>query len=149
MVAVLQYGDLNTTEWEDLRFNLSTKDIGLKVFPNRVTHKALEDSIYSNIVPLFSCTTCIMYSKEPKVKTMIDAIKKQSKLELLGAKVENRLLSKSNTQEFSKLPSLQELHGQLAQLLQKPASNLSYLVEQNQRQLSGNLSQFVNQKEEQ
>lgn len=148
MVAVFQYGDLSTIEWDEIRFNLSKKDIGLKVFPNRVTHKALEDSVYKEISPLFSCTACIIYSKEPQVKTMIDVIKKQSKLELLGAKVENRLLSKASTQEFSKLPYLKDLHCQLVQLLQKPASNLNYLVQQNQRQLSGNLAQFVNQNQQ-
>lgn len=148
MVAVFQYGDLNTTEWNDIRFKLAKNEIAVKVFPNRVTHKALEDTVFKAIQPLFSCTTCVMYSKKPQVKTVIDVVKKQSKLQLLGAKVENKLLSKTNAQEFAKLPSLKELQGQLIQLLQQPASNLNYLVQQNQRQLSGNLAQYVDQKQQ-
>lgn len=148
MVAVFQYSDMNTTEWEDLRHTLGRSDIKVKVFPNRVTHKALENSIYQEISPLFLCTTCIMYSKEPNVKPLVDAVKKQPKLELLGAKVENRLFSRTGVREFAKLPSLKELHVNLVQILQKPASQLNYLLKQNQRLLTQNLSQYVEQEKE-
>ncbi|XP_031556135.1 39S ribosomal protein L10, mitochondrial-like [Actinia tenebrosa] len=148
MVAVFQYNDMNTTEWENLRHNLSRSDIKVKVFPNKVTHKALENSIYQEISPLFLCTTCIMYSKEPIVKPLIDAVKKQPKLELLGAKVQNRLLSRTGVRECAKLPPLKELHVNLVQLLQKPASQLNYLLQQNQRLLTQNLFQYVEQEKE-
>ena len=148
MVVVFQYSDMNTIEWDDLRNNLRLSDIKVKVFPNRVTHKALENSIYQEVLPLFLCTTCVMYSEELNMKPLIDVVKKQPKLELLGAKVENRLLSRTGIKECAKLPPLKELHINLLQLLQKPASQLNYLLQQNQRLLTQNLSQYVEQEKE-
>ncbi|XP_032239578.1 39S ribosomal protein L10, mitochondrial [Nematostella vectensis] len=148
-VTVFQYGDMNTAEWEDLRYALSKHNVKVKIFPNRVTHKALEDTIYDGIIPLFACTTCVIYSEEPAVKPILDVIKRQPKLELLGAKIDNRLMSVRNVQDFAKLPSLTELHVTLVQLLQHQSNQLGSLLQQNQSQLSSNLDQLVKQGGEQ
>lgn len=145
MVVVCQFSDMNTEEWEDLRFNLNKEEITLKMFPNRVSCKALEDTKYREISPLFLGATFVTYSKEAKVKPLLSAIKKQPKVELLGAKIDEQLLSRKSVVDYSKLPSLTELHGQLIQMLSEPSRRLSMLLGQNQTNLSGNLSQYVSQ----
>jgi len=148
MVVVCQFSDMNTEEWEDFRFNLNKEEITLKMFPNRVSCKALEDTKYREISPLFLGATFVTYSKEAKVKPLLSAIKKQPKVELLGAKIDGQLLSRKSVVDYSKLPSLTELHGQLIQMLSEPSRRLSMLLGQNQMNLSGNLSQYVSQGED-
>ena len=40
MVIVCQFSDMNTAEWEDLRYTLRKDEIGVKMFPNKITCKA-------------------------------------------------------------------------------------------------------------
>lgn len=148
MVVVCQFSDMNTEEWEKLRFILHKDEITVKMFPNKVSCKALEDTKYHEITPLFLASTFVTYSKEAKVKPLLAAVKKQPKVELLGGKIDDRLLSRQSVVDYSKQPSLTELHGQLLQLLSEPSRTLTTLLGQNQTNLSGNLSQYVSQGEE-
>ena len=59
MVLVCQFGDLKTEEWEELRFTLNKDDIAVKMFPNRVTAKALEDTKYREVTPLLLAPTFV------------------------------------------------------------------------------------------
>ena len=148
MVLVCQFGDLKTEEWEELRFTLNKEDIAVKMFPNRVTAKALEDTKYREVTPLFLAPTFVTFSKEAKVKPLLSAIKQQPKIELLGGKILNHLLSRNSVVDYSKLPSLTELQGQLLQILSEPSGRLATLLGQNQSNLSMNLSQYVSQGED-
>ncbi|CAH3184040.1 unnamed protein product [Porites lobata] len=148
MVVVCHFSDLNTQEWEELRFNLGKDEITVKMFPNRVSCKALENTKYCEITPLFLASTFVTYSKEAKVKPLLSAVKKQPKVELLGGKIDNRLLSRKSLVDYSKLPSLTELHGQLLHVLSEPSRRLTTLLGQNQTNLAENLSQYVSQGEE-
>ncbi|XP_073230573.1 large ribosomal subunit protein uL10m-like [Porites lutea] len=148
MVVVCHFSDLNTQEWEELRFNLGKDEITVKMFPNRVSCKALENTKYCEITPLFLASTFVTYSKEAKVKLLLSAVKKQPKVELLGGKIDNQLLSRKSVMDYSKLPSLTELHGQLLHMLSEPSRRLTTLLGQNQTNLAENLSQYVSQGEE-
>ena len=148
MVVVCHFSDLNTQEWEELRFILAKDEITVKMFPNRVSCKALENTKYCEITPLFLASTFVTYSKEAKVKPLLSAVKKQPKVELLGGKIDNQLLSRKSVVDCSKLPSLTELHGQLLHMLSEPSRRLTTLLGQNQTNLAENLSQYVSQSEE-
>ena len=145
MVLVFQFTDMDTANWEDLRFALRKDDIKAKMLPNKVTCKALENTMYREMAPLFLAATFVTYSKEANVRPLLAAVKKQPKVELLGGKIDNQLLSRKSVIEYSKLPSLTELHGQLVQLLLEPSRRLSSALQQNQLNLSVNLSQYVRQ----
>jgi len=147
MVVVCQFSDMNTTEWENLRYTLGKDEIKVKMFPNRITCKALENTKYREITPLFLASTVVTYSKEAKVKPLLSGIRKQPKMDILGGKIDNRLLSRKTIVDYSKLPSLTEQHAQLLQMLSEHSSRLTMLLEQNQMNLSGNLSQYVEQGE--
>ena len=148
MVVVCQFSDMNTTEWEDLRYALGKDEIKVKMFPNKITYKALENTKYWEITPLFLASTVVTYSKEAKVKPLLAGIRKQPKIDILGGKIDNRLLSRKAMVDYSKLPSLTEQHVQLLQVLSEHSRRLVTLLEQNQMNLSGNLSQYVEQGEQ-
>lgn len=147
MVVVCQFSDMNTAEWEDLRYALGKDEIKVKMFPNRITCKALENTKYREVTPLFLASTVVTYSKEAKVKPLLSEIRKQPKMAILGGKIDNRLLSRKAVADYSKLPSLTEQHVQLLQMLSEHSRRLTTLLEQNQMNLSGNLSQYVDQGE--
>ena len=147
MVVICQFSDMNTTEWENLRYALGKDEIKVKMFPNRITCKALENTKYREITPLFLASTVVTYSKEAKVKPLLSGIRKQPKMDILGGKIDNRLLSRKTIVDYSKLPVLTEQHVQLLQMLSEHSSRLTMLLEQNQMNLSGNLSQYVEQGE--
>ena len=58
-VLVCQFGKMRTEEWEELRFTLNNDDIAVKMFPNRVTAKALEDTKYREVTPLLLAPTFV------------------------------------------------------------------------------------------
>lgn len=147
MVVVCQFSDMNTAEWEDLRYALGKDEIKVKMFPNRITCKALENTKYREVTPLFLASTVVTYSKEAKVKPLLSEIRKQPKMAILGGKIDNRLLSRKAVADYSKLPSLTEQHIQLLQMFSEHSRRLTTLLEQNQMNLSGNLSQYVDQGE--
>ncbi|KAL9958855.1 hypothetical protein ACROYT_G035925 [Oculina patagonica] len=147
MVVVCQFSDMNTAEWEDLRYALSKDEIKVKLFPNKITCKALENTKYQEITPLFLASTVVTYSKEAKVKPLLAGLRKQPKMDVLGGKVDEHLLSRKGVVDYSKLPSLTEQHVQLLQVLSEHSRRLTTLLEQNQMNLSGNLLQYVDQGE--
>lgn len=147
MVVVCQFSDMNTAEWEDLRYALGKDEIKVKMFPNRITCKALENTKYREVTPLFLASTVVTYSKEAKVKPLLSEIRKQPKMAILGGKIDNRLLSRKAVADYSKLPSLTEQHVQLLQMLSEHSRRLKTLLEQNQMNLSVNLSRYVDQGE--
>lgn len=147
MVVVCQFSDMNTAEWEDLRYALGKNEIKVKMFPNKITCKALENTKYQEVTPLFLASTVVTYSKEARVKPLLAEIKKQPKIDVLGGKIDDRLLSRKGVVDYSKLPSLMEQHVQLLQMLSEHSRRLTTLLEQNQMNLSLNLSQYVDQGE--
>ena len=148
IVAVFQYGDMTTVEWDNLRFELRKQHVHVKVFPNKVACKALEGTIYKEISPLFLSTTCVVYSNKQTVKYMLGIIRKQPKMELMGAKIDNRLMSRYAVIEYSKLPSLEEQYFSLVHYLSSTASRLSALLCRNQQQLVSSLSRHANPEQE-
>ena len=145
MVIVCQFSDMNTAEWEDLRYTLGGDEIKVKMFPNKITCKALENTKYREILPLFLAATVVTYSKESKVKPLLTEMKKRPKMGILGGKIDDKLLSRKGVVDYAKLPSLPEQYGQLLHMVSEHSRRLTTLLEQNQMNLSGNLSQYVSQ----
>ena len=50
---------MRTEEWEELRFTLNKDDVAVKMFPTRVTAKALEDTKYREVTPLLLAPTFV------------------------------------------------------------------------------------------
>lgn len=147
MVIVCQFSDMNTAEWEDLRYTLGKDEIVVKMFPNKITCKALENTKYREILPLFLAATVVTYSKEAKVKTLLTELKKQPKMGILGGKVDEKLLSRKDVVDYAKLPHLTEQYGQLLHMVTEHSRRLTTLLEQNQMNLITNLTQYVTEDE--
>ena len=148
MVFVLHYNGLNSREWGDLRYDLTQENIRLKIFPNKITMKALETTPYSNLAMLFHSDTAVAFTDDTDLKKFLRLVNTNSKIEILGAKIDNELMSKGQIASYSKLPSLDQQRVELVQLLSQPSSTLLSLLKSNQTNLSTLLSQYVTQNSE-
>ena len=117
MVAVYHFNDLSVQEWKNVRLRLSKDDIKIRVIPSKVSSKALETTRFRNIVPLFRGCTALAFSKTAAVSHLLDCLKGEGKLQLLGGVVEDQLVTHTELQEFANLPPVETLHQKLAATL--------------------------------
>ncbi|KAM4692666.1 large ribosomal subunit protein uL10m [Rhinophrynus dorsalis] len=113
MVAVFQRNAIPAEDLLQLRHKLMKRDIHIKHFGNQVVKKALAQSRYSSMLPLFMGQTFLIVSHEVKVKEMLQCVRSVPQIQLLGACVEDRMLSKQGVLAYSKLPSMEVLQGQV------------------------------------
>ena len=143
-----QYSSMKNADWNDLRYELGKENIKVTIFPNKISRKVLEETKYENFKFLFKSFTATCYSTENDLKTLLKIMKNFPKLQLMGGKVDNELLSRNQVVEHGKLPPIEMVQAQLSQLLMQPPQQLSSLLGQSQRQLCANLEQYVSQNRE-
>lgn len=143
MVAVLGYFDMKNAEWNELIHEVGKSDIHFRFLPNKIVHRALDSTAYVNICPLFISTTVVAYSKDVQIKGLLNAMKGQPKVHVLGGKVYDRLFGIEKLIWVSKLPLREQLHQEIAMTLSQPAQNLRQLLMRNQQVLTQNLGQLA------
>ncbi|XP_067225736.1 large ribosomal subunit protein uL10m [Chanodichthys erythropterus] len=145
MIAVVQNNAINAEDLLQLKHKLKRHNISIKFFPNQVTRSFLNNSIYSNMLPLFVGQTVIFVSKEPKVKEMLQALRRSPQMVLLGACIENTLLSYQGILNYSKLPSMTTIQGELVGGLTMMTSQTVSMLRHHPAHLSALLQQYVKQ----
>ncbi|XP_040885533.1 39S ribosomal protein L10, mitochondrial [Toxotes jaculatrix] len=145
MVAVVQNNSCNAEDMMNLKYRLHKHGITIKFFPNQVIQSFLKDSIYCNMTPLFIGPTVLFVSKEPKLKEMLTTLRSSPQMTLLGARVENMLLSVEGIVNYSKLPSLTVVQGQLVGGLTMLTSHTASMLQHHPAHLSALLQQYVKQ----
>ena len=148
MVTVLSYFDMKNVEWNELIYEVGKSNINLRFLPNKIVHRALDSTPYVNICPLFISTTVVAYSKDVQIKGLLDALKGQKKVQLLGGKVTNRLFGIDKLTWVSKLPPIEQLHCEISMTLLQPTQNLTQLLMRNQQVLTQNLGMLGTTDEE-
>ena len=140
MVAVLSYYDMKNVEWSELIHEVQESDIHFRFLPNKIVHRALDNTPFVNIFPLFISTNVVASSKTIEVKALLEALKSQRKVQLLGGKIHNRLFANEGFSWVSKLPSLEHLHSELSVTLCQPSQGISHLLVKNTQVLTPNPS---------
>ncbi|KAK5906302.1 hypothetical protein CgunFtcFv8_002184 [Champsocephalus gunnari] len=145
MVAVVQNSGSTADEMMLLKYKLHKHGITVKFFPNQVVRSFLKDSTYSNMAPLFIGHTVLFISKEPKVKEMLSSLRTSRHMLLLGACIDNTLLSAQGVVSYSKLPSVAVVQGELVSGLTLLTSQTAAMLQRHPAQLSALLQQHVKQ----
>ncbi|KAM8813331.1 large ribosomal subunit protein uL10m [Rhynchonycteris naso] len=145
MIAVCQNVALSAEDKLLLRHRLQKHDILMKVFPNQVLKPFLEDSKYRNLLPLFVGHNLLLVSEEPKVKEMVRILKSVPFMPLLGGCIDDTILSRQGFINYSKLPSLALVQGELVGGLTLLMAQTHSLLQHQPRQLSALLDQYVRQ----
>ncbi|XP_033976045.1 39S ribosomal protein L10, mitochondrial [Trematomus bernacchii] len=145
MIAVVQNSGSTADAMILLKYKLHKHGIKVKFFPNQVVRSFLKDSTYSNMAPLFIGHTVLFISKEPKVKEMLSCLRNSRHMLLLGACIDNTLLSAQGVVSYSKLPSVAVVQGELVSGLTLLTSQTAAMLQHHPAQLSALLQQHVKQ----
>ncbi|XP_004434665.1 PREDICTED: 39S ribosomal protein L10, mitochondrial [Ceratotherium simum simum] len=145
MIAVCQNVALSAEDKLLMRHQLRKHQILMKVFPNQVLKPFLEDSKYQNLLPLFVGHNLLLVSEEPKVKEMVRVLKSMPFLPLLGGCIDDTILSRQGFINYSKLPSLALVQGELVGGLSLLMAQTHSLLQHQLLQLTALLDQYVRQ----
>lgn len=130
-VIVTHYHGLTVSELTKLRKVLGENGAGFKIVKNTLSKIAASNVKMTYDPGLFSGPTAIAYSEDPvaAAKGVMEFAKANDNLKVIGGIVNDKILSVSEIQHLSKLPSLDQLRGKLVGILQAPAANLARVIQ--------------------
>ncbi|XP_054505765.2 large ribosomal subunit protein uL10m [Agelaius phoeniceus] len=148
MVAVCQFNAMADEDVATLRHFLRRHDIHVKFVLNEVARPVLAQSKLRNLLPLFVCRNILLVSPEPRAREMLRVLKGVPQVNLLGACIDDTILSRQGVENVARLPPLEVSQGQTVaalsllpsqtcSLLQRGPAHLTALLEQHIRRLRG------------
>lgn len=131
LVVVTRPTGLTVAETTDLRRQMRAAGAGYRVTKNTLARLALAGTAFEALADMFVGPTAIAYSEDPiaAAKAAVDFAEKNQKLVIVGAVFERQVLDAARVTALAKLPSLDQLRGQLVGLLQAPASRIARVVQ--------------------
>ena len=131
LVVVTHYSGLTVAQMTDLRGQMRKAGANFKVTKNRLTRLALEGTNFQDLSDMFTGPTAIAYSVDPvsAAKVAVNFAKDHEKLVVLGGAFNGQLLDVAGVSTLAKLPSLDELRGQLVGILNAPATRISSVLQ--------------------
>ncbi|XP_019403890.1 PREDICTED: 39S ribosomal protein L10, mitochondrial [Crocodylus porosus] len=145
MIAVCQFNSPSNDEMQLVNYHLMKHNIWVKKFPNEIMRAFLSESKYKNLLPLFVGKNILLVSPETKAKEMLRILKRVPEVVLLGACIENTILSRQGVLNYSKLPSLELAQGQVVGTLVLVPSQTCTVLQSNSVYLTALLSQYIKQ----
>lgn len=145
VVVVTHYIGLSVAEMTGLRARLREGGGQLKVVKNRLAKIALDGKGGDAAQALFQGPVAIAYSPDPVAapKAVADFAKENEKLVLIGGVMEDTVLDAKGVETLAKLPSLDQLRGQLVGLIQAPATKVAGVVQAPAGQLARVLQAYA------
>ena len=143
-VVVAHYTGLTVAEMSDLRARMRAAGASFKVAKNRLVVRALQGTAAEPIAHLFKGPTGIAYSSDPVAPSRVAAAyaKENDKLVILGGVVGRTELDANGVKALAELPSLDELRGKIAGLLQAPATKIAGVLQAPAGQLARVLAAY-------
>ncbi|KFU86728.1 hypothetical protein M959_03942, partial [Chaetura pelagica] len=143
LVAVCQYNSLPGEDVVLMRHYLRKHGIEVKFILNEIIRPFLSQSKYKNLLPLFVGRNVLLVSQDTKVKDMLRVLKGVPQINLLGACIDDTILSRQGVENFAKLPSLEAAQGQTAGALALLPSQTSSLLQRGPAHLTALLDQHI------
>jgi large subunit ribosomal protein L10 len=130
VVVVAQYSGLSVAQMQALRKQMRAAGAKVQVAKNRLVKIAVQDTEVASISGLMRGPTLIAYSDDPVAapKAAVAFAKENDKLVILGGAMGVTALNVDAVRSLATLPSLDELRGKLAGLIQAPAAKLARLT---------------------
>lgn len=130
VIVVAHYSGLSVADMTEFRNRARDAGAKVKVAKNRLVKRALEGTEVSGITDLFTGPTCITYSDDlvAAPRAAVNFARENEKLVILGGTMGASALDTDGVKFLASLPSLDELRGKLAGLVQAPAGKIAQLV---------------------
>ena len=126
-VIVTQYKGINAGAITDLRLQTRDSNVSFKVTKNRLIKIALADSVYENIIDLFTGPTAIAYSSDvvAAAKVTNEFAKKNENLIIVGGALKETVLDINGIKQLASLPSLPEIQAKILGIISAPARKIA------------------------
>ncbi|CAI5790182.1 ribosomal L10, mitochondrial [Podarcis lilfordi] len=145
MIAICQYNEVPANDMVLMGYRLRKYNIHVKYFPNEVMIPFLSESKYKNLLPLFVGRNLLLMSPETRAQEMLRVLRGVPQINLLGACVDNTILSKQGFTNYAKLPSMVTAQGEVVGALSLMTSQTSTLLQRGPVHLTSLLDQYVKQ----
>ncbi|KFO72615.1 hypothetical protein N303_04206, partial [Cuculus canorus] len=143
MIAVCQYNYMPGEDVVMMRHYLRKHNIEVKFFLNEIVRPVLSQSKYKNLLPLFVGRNVLLVSRETKAKEMLRVLKGVPQINLLGACIDDTILSRKGVEYFARLPPLEAAQGQTVGALALLPSQTSSLLQRGSVYLTALLDQHI------
>jgi len=148
MVLVCQTLHLSKKEQKLIRNKLFYKGVELEQWSNNIIIKAIEDTVWQNMKPLFVSHTILLYGQS-NIPELYKIMKRVPQMTILGGVVHGSIVSQADIVSYAALPPIETLHAELVGCLSHAASNTHRLLSSHQQNLSQNLAQYIRDQEQQ
>jgi large subunit ribosomal protein L10 len=130
-VVVTRQSGLTVAEMNDLRRQLRGAGAGFRVTKNRLARRALAETPFTHLSPLFTGPTAIAYSADAiaAARGIVEFANRNDKLTVVGGGLAGSELDAAAVKDLASMPSLDEARGRLVGVLQAPAARLAALLE--------------------
>lgn len=130
LVVTHQTG-LDVAEATQLRRQVRGAGAQYRVTKNRLARRALADTGFAALAPLFRGPTAIAFSRDPvaAAKVVVEFSSRNRKLEIVGGALAGRQMDAEAVRELARLPSLDELRGKLVGLIAAPATRVAAMLQ--------------------
>lgn len=125
-VFVVHYQGLSVLDISRLRKNLRECGAKITVTKNTLAKIAISGTEYGDLSNYFKGPIALLFSNDPVnlAKTLVDFNKVNDKLKIIAGSVDKEIIDDKEIDVLAKLPSLDELRGQLISIISNSASNL-------------------------
>ena len=138
LVVATHYSGMTMQEMSDLRVRMRMAGASFRVIKNRLARLALQGTNCESLSELISGPIAIAYSMDPvaAAKTAVNFSKDNDKLVILGGVFNGQSLTVDGVNNLAKLPSLDELRGQIVGMLNTPATRVAAVLQAPASQLA-------------
>jgi large subunit ribosomal protein L10 len=149
IVIVTHYTGLSVPELNRLRVGVRSVGGNVKVTKNRLVQRAIEDTPYQSLSPLFTGPTAIAYADDPVAvaKVAVDYAKTNAQLVLLGGAIRQHRLDPEGIRALSALPSLDALRATIVGLIRTPPTRLAGVLQAPAAQLARVVAAYAEKNE--
>ncbi len=130
LMVVTHQSGLTVAESSDLRNQMREAGASFKVTKNRLARLALEDTKFSELIPLFKGPTAVAMSTDPvaAARVAVKFAKDNDKLVVVGGALDDEVLGVDRIKALAALPSLDELRARLVGMLSTPATRIARVL---------------------
>jgi len=124
LVAIFHVNSISSDDMFKVRVAFHKENMHVRAYGKGIIKKAMKGNQYEALMPLFNSKNLIVFSEEAKIGQLLKIVKKTPQLILLAGVVENRLLSKNELVDLSKLPNITTARAQFVGVLNSVGAGL-------------------------
>jgi len=131
LVVVTQQTGLTVAEVSNLRCKMREAGAQFKVAKNTLARLAVAGTPNEGITTLLSGPTALAYSKDPvaAAKVSVKFANSNDRFKVIGGILNGKILSDSDIEALSKLPSINELRAKIVGIISTPATRVAGVLQ--------------------